>query len=101
VILSRAATHTREARKLDRIDRNILKQLQADAGITDAELAGRVNLSPTAAMRRVEKKLISVSHVTTMASSSRSERNHALRLRIMNVGGLVSDRVGFDPQRYN
>ena len=40
-----------EARKLDKIDRNILKHLQADAGLTNAELAGRVNLSPTAAMR--------------------------------------------------
>ena len=44
-----------EARKLDKIDRNILKHLQADAGLTNAELAGRVNLSPTAAMRRVDK----------------------------------------------
>lgn len=41
--------------EFDRIDRNILRYLQADAGITNAELAGRVNLSPTAAMRRVEK----------------------------------------------
>ena len=44
-----------EARKLDKIDRNILKHLQADAGLTNAELACRVNLSPTAAMRRVDK----------------------------------------------
>src|SRR4026208_1924909 len=44
-----------EARKLDKIDRNILKHLQADAGLTNVELAGRVNLSPTAAMRRVDK----------------------------------------------
>ena len=44
-----------EARKLDKIDRNILKHLQADAGLTNAELASRVNLSPTAAMRRVDK----------------------------------------------
>lgn len=43
------------SRNLDRIDRNILKHLQADAGITNAELARRVNLSPTAAMRRVDK----------------------------------------------
>ena len=44
-----------ETRKLDKIDRNIPKHLQADAGLTNAELAGRVNLSPTAAMRRVDK----------------------------------------------
>lgn len=44
-----------KSRKLDRIDRNILKHLQADASLTNAELAGRVNLSPTAAMRRVDR----------------------------------------------
>ena len=40
---------------LDRIDRNILKHLQADAAITNAELAGRVHLSAAACLRRVEK----------------------------------------------
>lgn len=40
---------------LDRIDRNILRQLQQDAGITNNELAQRVHLSPTACLRRVEK----------------------------------------------
>src|ERR1051325_8190045 len=44
-----------QARKLDKIDRNILRHLQEDAGLTNAELAARVNLSPTAAMRRVDK----------------------------------------------
>jgi DNA-binding Lrp family transcriptional regulator len=44
-----------DSRKLDRIDRSILRHLQQDAGATNAELAKRVNLSPTAAMRRVDK----------------------------------------------
>jgi len=40
---------------LDRIDRNILRALQADAAITNAALAERVHLSPAATLRRVEK----------------------------------------------
>jgi DNA-binding Lrp family transcriptional regulator len=39
----------------DRIDRNILRHLQLDAAITNAALAERVNLSPAACLRRVEK----------------------------------------------
>ncbi|MCG7972796.1 MAG: Lrp/AsnC family transcriptional regulator [Candidatus Thiodiazotropha taylori] len=37
----------------DRIDRTILNQLQADGRITNAQLAERVNLSPSACLRRV------------------------------------------------
>lgn len=44
-----------EAPALDRIDRNILKVLQADASITNAALSERVHLSPAATLRRVEK----------------------------------------------
>lgn len=44
-----------EATTLDRIDRNILRQLQRDAGITNAALAALVHLSPAACLRRVEK----------------------------------------------
>ena len=40
---------------LDRIDRHILKLLQRDAAIANNELARRVNLSPTACLRRVER----------------------------------------------
>lgn len=40
---------------LDRIDRNLLRLLQADASLTHAELSARVNLSPTAVMRRIER----------------------------------------------
>jgi DNA-binding Lrp family transcriptional regulator len=38
---------------LNRIDRAILNQLQADGRITNAQLAERVNLSPSACLRRV------------------------------------------------
>ena len=41
--------------QLDRIDRNILRALQADASITNAALAEQVHLSPAATLRRVEK----------------------------------------------
>jgi DNA-binding Lrp family transcriptional regulator len=37
----------------DRIDRAILNQLQADGRITNSQLAERVNLSPSACLRRV------------------------------------------------
>lgn len=40
---------------LDRIDRNILRHLQTDSAITNAELSERVRLSPAACLRRVEK----------------------------------------------
>ena len=40
---------------LDRIDRKILDILQQDGRITNAELAERVNLSPTPCLKRVRK----------------------------------------------
>lgn len=45
--------------KLDRIDRRILNELQADGRITNAELAARVGLAPTSMsdrMRRLQKQ---------------------------------------------
>jgi DNA-binding Lrp family transcriptional regulator len=41
--------------RLDRIDRNILRELQHDASLTSNELSRRVALSPTATFRRVER----------------------------------------------
>ena len=41
--------------QLDRIDRAILKALQSDASISNVMLAGKVNLSPPACLRRVER----------------------------------------------
>ena len=41
--------------ELDRIDRRILMCLQQDARLTNAALAGRVALSPSATLRRVQR----------------------------------------------
>lgn len=41
--------------ELDKTDRKILALLQADGRITNAELAQRVNLSPSASLRRVQR----------------------------------------------
>ncbi|HUO55779.1 MAG TPA: Lrp/AsnC family transcriptional regulator [Rhodoblastus sp.] len=41
-------------RSLDPTDRNILRQLQEDGRLTNAELAERVGLSPTPCLRRVK-----------------------------------------------
>jgi DNA-binding Lrp family transcriptional regulator len=41
------------AARLDAIDRQILKELQADGRITNAELASRVGISPPPCLRRV------------------------------------------------
>lgn len=40
---------------LDRIDRNILRELSANARITNLALAERVGLSPSACLRRVQE----------------------------------------------
>ncbi len=40
---------------MDSIDRQILLQLQTNARVTNAELADKVNLSPTPCLRRVRK----------------------------------------------
>jgi DNA-binding Lrp family transcriptional regulator len=40
---------------LDKIDRKLLAHLQQDASLTHTELSARVNLSPTAVMRRIER----------------------------------------------
>ena len=43
-----------EKTKLDAIDRNILKMLQVEGKLSNVELANRVNLSPSACLRRVK-----------------------------------------------
>ena len=43
------------AGELDRIDKRILKLLQNDATLSNVALAERVNLSPAACLRRVER----------------------------------------------
>ncbi|MDL0429818.1 Lrp/AsnC family transcriptional regulator [Marinobacter sp. TBZ242] len=39
--------------KIDRIDRNLLEQLQRDGSLTNQELADKVGLSPSPCLRRV------------------------------------------------
>uniref|UniRef100_UPI0018EC1B17 Lrp/AsnC family transcriptional regulator n=1 Tax=Ralstonia sp. ASV6 TaxID=2795124 RepID=UPI0018EC1B17 len=41
--------------ELDRTDKAILRALQKDASISNVALAKRVNLSPAACLRRVER----------------------------------------------
>ena len=41
--------------KLDHKDKELLKELQANARITNAELAKRINLSPSSTLERVKK----------------------------------------------
>ena len=41
--------------KLDHTDKELLKELQANARITNAELAKRINLSPSSTLERVKK----------------------------------------------
>ena len=40
---------------LDAIDRNILRSLSADGRISNIDLAGKVGLSPSACLRRVQE----------------------------------------------
>jgi len=44
-----------EAPTLDRLDKAILKSLQRDASISNVALSAKVNLSPPACLRRVER----------------------------------------------
>jgi len=57
------------ARSLDRLDRRILDELQADARISNQELAKRVGLSPAPCwrrLRRLERDGLIVAHVTLL-----------------------------------
>lgn len=47
------STITKSLVKIDRIDRNILEQLQQDGSLTNQELADKVGLSPSPCLRRV------------------------------------------------
>ncbi len=48
-------TETSHDQGLDRTDKAILRQLQKDASISNVALAAKVNLSPPACLRRVER----------------------------------------------
>ncbi len=47
--------HAAAVQQLDRTDRAILRALQRDASISNVALARKVNLSPAACLRRVER----------------------------------------------
>lgn len=50
-----STTKLRDAPELDRTDRAILRTMQRDASLSNVALAAKVNLSPAACLRRVER----------------------------------------------
>ncbi|WP_413111301.1 leucine-responsive transcriptional regulator Lrp [Thaumasiovibrio sp. DFM-14] len=48
-------TNKKPSKELDRIDRNILNELQKDGRISNVELSKRVGLSPTPCLERVRR----------------------------------------------
>ncbi|WP_439890802.1 Lrp/AsnC family transcriptional regulator [Ralstonia sp. 25C] len=80
-----AAASARHA--LDRTDRAILKALQRDASISNVALAAKVNLSPPACLRRVErlKELGLIKGIVAL-----------LNPRAMDLGSLVMIGVVLD-----
>ena len=80
--------------KLDRIDRRILKELQANARISNLELADKIGLSPTPCSRRVkqlEDSGIIDRHVTLLNSNK-------LGLKLTAIIGISMDR--HTPERF-
>jgi DNA-binding Lrp family transcriptional regulator len=76
------------APRLDRIDRAILRTLQRDASLANVALAAKVNLSPAACLRRVERLKAQglVRGIVALLDPARLE--HGLRVVI----GVVLDR---------
>ncbi|WFF41467.1 winged helix-turn-helix transcriptional regulator [Salinicola endophyticus] len=77
-----------EAPPLDRIDRQILDVLQHDASLSNVALAERVNLSPPACLRRVER-LKRAGLIKGVVALLDAERLHA---GMVVVIGVVLDR---------
>lgn len=80
--------------KFDRLDRRILEVMQADARITNLELAARVGLSPTPCARRVkqlEEAGVILRHVTLLDQQQ-------LGLTITAMIGISMDR--HTPERF-
>ena len=50
-----STTKLRDTPELDRTDRAILRTMQRDASLSNVALAAKVNLSPAACLRRVER----------------------------------------------
>ena len=67
---------------LDRLDRRILDELQADARLSNQELAKRVGLSPAPCwrrLRRLEKDGLITGHVTLLNAPGHRPAHHRLR----------------------
>jgi Lrp/AsnC family leucine-responsive transcriptional regulator len=73
---------------LDRIDRRILRELQANARLGNAELARRVALSPAACHRRVQR-LFAESYITGTSAFIDPAK---VDLGILAIIGVVLDR---------
>ena len=73
---------------LDRTDRAILKALQRDASVSNVALAGKVNLSAPACLRRVErlKELGLIKGVVALLNP------HLLDVGMLVMIGVVLDR---------
>ena len=73
---------------LDKIDRRLLRELQADARIGNAELARRVALSPAACHRRVHR-LFADNYIT---GTTAFVDPHKVERGVLVVVGVVLDR---------
>lgn len=76
------------APKLDKIDRKILKWLQADGRMSNADIAGRVNVSPATCHRRTQRLFDDgiISGVTAQV------RPDAVDLSVLVLVGAVLER---------
>ena len=73
---------------LDRIDRNILRKLQRDGRVTNAELASEVNVSPATCHRRTQR-LFDEGHI---ASVQARVNPASVGLETLVMVGVVLDR---------
>ena len=76
------------ALSLDRVDRQILRLLQRDGRLTNAELAKRVNVSPATCHRRTQR-LFDQGYVRAVRAEIAPER---VDRGVMAVVGVVLDR---------
>ncbi len=72
------------SKKLDRIDRNILAELQKNGRIANVELAKRVGLSPTPCLERV-KRLEKENYITGYCATLNPSKLDAALLVIVEI----------------
>ncbi|MEL6520517.1 MAG: Lrp/AsnC ligand binding domain-containing protein [Pseudomonadota bacterium] len=73
---------------LDRIDLNILRHLQSDGRLTNAELASKVNVSPATCHRRTQA-LFEAGHITSVMGHINPA---SVNLGTLVMVGVVLDR---------